>query len=172
MHQKVLRYCLYLYKEDSPKKQYLGELSTALNRIFAPYIYAYFPWWEEILRFGKIRIRHRLEFPAETTNAQILKIYYDWILKFIENSYVPGRNENGILALSQECLSDIAEKCNKPDEIFRNHPTYVNLTKTTTLEALAKATKALINAFYKNESAVVKQLKEFNRKLTEMDGIW
>jgi lauroyl/myristoyl acyltransferase len=131
------------------QKVYYGELTTTLNRIMSPYLRSWAHCWEEILNFGRMRLRDTLHFEANITRKQFLEKTQEKLLAIIENSYEPGRNDEILSRKIQDHFPKTIAKLSEPEGPFYEKPSWINLSKMSSTSEFQKLLITTITALKK-----------------------
>ncbi|MHA1583885.1 MAG: LpxL/LpxP family acyltransferase [Promethearchaeota archaeon] len=102
---------------DHSGKEYHGELSTILNKMYGPYFRTYIEFWEEFRKFGH-RIMDVFVLEHQLKMNEVIIAVKEKIHEIIDNSYERNRDDEQILKETDEILIQVEENLLHSDNVI------------------------------------------------------
>ncbi len=123
---------------DKSNKEFHGNLSLEINKVVYHQVRRYAHMWEEIMRFAGRRAADEIQFPPGHTVKAFIEDINHKMLSILEKSFEPERNDAALIAAITENFPKIIASINSPNEIIREHKTFIDLSLMNSISELLK----------------------------------
>ncbi len=149
---------------SSASKEYLGEMSTTLNRIFGNHLRKYNHLWEEFRKFST-RCSDLFEVKQNWTTSQLILHIQEKIQKILDQSYEPGRADSVILENVAILFQEITDLLVMPQKQVIQSTAEISLSFKSAVQEIFTLLEFLIKILEESGEVSAKtRLMEFLQK--------